>query len=1541
MAIRCMNKGFIKPFGKNVVFFAEMPSDADVKSTMEKKTEEIKDDLSRLEESNKELMLRTMEAMAKVNKLDATSIEDIKQTIRYIDSLEAIAIVGSQTTTPEQAKANIDELFFGLEKKYNLTIPEVQAIRLAQKDVAEKVATLESNTLPAKIQYIKTSTGESITKANIGSEFGDGKTYKIDFGGDETAEDKVTLQQMLPTGISFVKITGADGKIRGWASTESKYGNDFRYYKVEKGFEKLMGKHASVLQGYTIETNYQGNTPTDTTTAAEKAQIDADAQSVLDEPVDEEVLARVNAKDEATELSSKIEREESGKETTAMFDAAKEFNVNYKIKLPEGIKHLSDEELGATFDDMGNGDDVTAALAKLDSTKAPEDLLRSIRSKNFASGGMVSLDEVSRAVRGQTHKEVYEEFTSLMGKPLSPQLKKQFEDLKKFMSASHQLLDALTKLTPKAASKEFKETNELSDTDKIKIEQMEAVAGTIWYDKADKGPEETRNFLQRLFAIKGDAITMQTLDKKGLMTNDIQQAASGESAYVQLVASAMKYNDDGQAVVDEGKFVKRLNELRKTGFENVGMSGNLKLIQKCENHKEELSKNITTDEVFTETADLGETSKELIRYGYTRELHLQRVTDLLNDKSPVETKILEGIIKSYPNLSAEDLKDTANIIEKEFITLAGLAIHREEVQDNRKFTNKPGKTVKTTVDGAIGTTFKTPIGEGMISISTTGDVTVGIASGGKIGDVSVYGGIGGSVGPEGVGGGTGFGITIPLSEIYKNGVAEHNLTVQGVAAAHLGPDYYIALGGAFGYKLDLNGTSQRLEKKLENNPILSAKIAAEKEAQRKALSEKYPKEVVDMMMKEVDAFVKQNIGNEAAKDMPDFAITEAQVGAGFKLSAGEGLTAGLAFGIKVAFKNGTDRIIYCVPHQPNGDAAAEQKLREQIEKETGEKGREIFIAGNLTINPDGGTTAISEAQFKTDELSAKNSELAEHGLQLTQLKLDDGSNRLRLRISRIDGDADVYIDRDSGIEAYPGPNGEAILNLEEAQQISVRRVDTKSPLRNQGGVLNTEIFISNNLYKKNDDIKKNSPNKLHFEADILKGQMTQAETISRFEGESTIYDSEQAAIDAKVHINDLYKDMEEVRLAGKNMSEVLGAVKYSVGIEAGRRGDLDRYAEEIVGKDEKLYKRLSVDMDAKAITDLVIQNENCKDLSPAEMTYMHQALMIASLANAPKTDEGFIQHVKDWNRDALERQLNDKKIPGAKGIATDIMDYYAKSIEDSLKNGSGLKESRIPRGSIVQIQVGTQKIEGYRQAFYQPNGAPEIIGAVDLTNQAMLDQVFGNDAKGKEQADTFVKAMTDRLSPLSDKPTELFKSQLGLSVLSASELIFGARDCKRLAYIIREQKGVVTEDFKDIYEKFEKLVHELRDNGKVVLPSGLILSVDTTKQMGFYEACKNFTMVMNEKLSITIPKIAATAEVQQYIEGDRTAKYEEVGGGFTIDVSKVVKPPHKHTPPPKKPPEEEVPEPEANKNPRAAITTDRPLIGSDTAADTDAPDGLE
>jgi hypothetical protein len=215
-----------------------------------------------------------------------------------------------------------------------------------------------------------------------------------------------------------------------------------------------------------------------------------------------------------------------------------------------------------------------------------------------------------------------------------------------------------------------------------------------------------------------------------------------------------------------------------------------------------------------------------------------------------------------------------------------------------------------------------------------------------------------------------------------------------------------------------------------------------------------------------------------------------------------------------------------------------------------------------------------------------------------------------------------------------------------------------------------------------------------------------------------------------------------------------------------------------------------------------------------------------------------------------------------------VTSYYLKQLE----SGS-TRTSSIERGTTVQIQVGTKKIEGYREAFYSPIGKNDLFEAVPLTVKELTSKGILTETEAK----AFVKVVTEQISPLPEKPEGLLRSPLGLYVLDGSEIIFGAKKTKQLAEVVNDPSKAYDPEFQAVYKEFETVVRRLRAEGEFK-HNGLILRVKTEKQMALYDQCKNLTLTMSEKLMIIIPETqAASGEVKDYVQGRLGAKFYGVG----------------------------------------------------------------
>lgn len=1547
MAISCRNFGQFDPWKKRVVFLDGGAQEVKSENYSEKIDAKSKEIQEKLNEENAKVMQKVLDI------INAQGPEFVDQRLKdlniYVDAYDQLETDFKNNVITEQQYTDYTKVLYGLtavlsQENDLFLLPKNEPSRILKElselraqasqhlDLRESLAPVTDTDKKAKLEALE----PTITKT-------------VDFNGDKKKENATTLAKYLEeNGFKNVnelivkhakEHTLKNGTKVAAGEQQAKRGSDGKFYDENK-------KYVPIYEGDIITINKREAAEAKSVAASQSTEETVAAEAVREKSAAEETA-------EKNDLFMHSEIKES--EFWDYIDMAKAFNVNKKIAVPASIRNMDSDQFAKELPYMNHGKQVKEALFALDPNRSTNEVYKDIRSRKF-DPDEISMDEISLAIKGKHSHEIFNEMPSedemayliilermqalektaengeLLEKALRTWAKTEgmedrvsyvlnnreqieaklqsFKDLKDFVAASAKLAKEIPQLGPKTQSEELVE-----ERAKIEgIEDVEQVAGLI-FNKDDHGPEAVRNFFDILFGERDGAIDMQTTYKKG--DKSIQLAASGESAYVQLVASALEYGANGEAVVNKEKFAAKINDLKFTGYNNVYQSGDKELIKKCEAAgNEEI-----TREFNMEDQNLSSLEADLIRYGLQKSLDIKRIKEsyeykeMLEGLDPIRKEIMAKVIERAPKLTPEEFKEAANVIEKQLFLLAGLKFSSKE--------NRKGQVKSELTSLSLGGEFDLAKGlKGAMNFDTSGNLKFELIAGGydKNG-VGIHNTLGARAGENGTGIGIGTELTIPLDK-YQ----EHNAYIGYSGGVNIS-EPAIGLAAYLGYRLNLDGTYERIMDKEYGAAELKSKLDHEISAAIYSEGASVPDELKNALRDRAFEFAKMNMGNQSVDKMPDVAITDVGVSLGLK-------GFGIAFRFAIKDKVYT---MYSIPPQPDVDEFANLQIKKDLEAKISDLGTEVFVAGQMTITPDGFIT-ITEAEKKLNQLEALNAELAKQGLHLEPVEVE-GAHRLRLKVSKSNGNVDIYTDKNSGIETIV-ENGVVYLNIGAQDQISLRRVNTLSGLRDHNGVLNTEIFISNNLHNSNQYIKHNSADFAHFEAGITEGQTTKAVLVEAKDGASATFKGIGGAEGIKEEeVKDLYADMQALEAAGDKMSEALRSAKYERGLSPEKRSELEAIAKQMLEKksDRLEYKKLSTEMKAAEITAMVKEANPDKEFSPAEMTYMHQALMIASLAKAPKNDEALIKHIEKWNQQALERQLlkqfKDLKIEGAAenadSISKKIMAYYAEQI----RSGQ-LSSSAIEAGSIVQIQVGTERIEGYRQAFYQPNGQ-ELSGAVGILQRQALNEasLMGMGLSAQEAA-LFQQAVTERLSPI-ETPEQLFKSQLGLSVLSAAELVFTAEHCTILANMLTniskpkaEQKDVDYED-RNAYKEFSALVKELREKGEAD-KNGVHLSVKTTKEIGLYDACKNFTMVMNEQLSITMP-VAEGTDVQKYVQGKKNIHYTEFGLSTFIRFKKAPPPE-----PPEKPKEpfnpdfwtEDTPVPEAEKTPKAGVLTNKPADGS-------------
>ncbi len=1538
MAINCRNFGQNDPFAQRVIFLDSPQNTPNVKGEVAGKVLEVRYNTLRLDEQNREIVAKTMKYLEKVNKLDIDSLNKLNTSIKILDDYERRAAANPDRKIALEVE--MESIFEDLNQSLGINKTDVEAIQLERKAADAILSAKEKHSLPYKIEYIKHNDGSTVNTDDLNGAFTDGAHFTVDYGGDKKAELKYGLHQMLPPFVTNLIVKTADNKVYTASKRE-----DGKFRRDDND------KYMAVYQGYKFEIGTGKKT--------EKAI----------QPV-------APAQPEKIDAHQAVEEEKTNAKITAFTQVAEDFNNNKKVVIPSELKNSKAWEYSEDMQYMNHGAEVKAALSNLNKIAGEKtwvDLWEKIRSRNLAKED-ITLQEISKTVLGESSKDVYAKYNKLSvqntildlaeqgkkggmegtklfkfiqsqletdeekitlngmteylpgGSKDPKELRDQMKNLTDFMSAASTLMKEIPNLKPTAEAKEYKNENLIS-VDGLK--EVETVASFVFPDKGDTGPEATRTWLQKVFKKGKHNLDMGTAYERGQINNDLQLSISGESAYVQLVGSALEYNEQGNLTVNLNAFVKKLNELRKLGVEHIGESQNKDLIQKWEQNKEFMSKPLEVKDISPQN-NVVELERDLIRFGLRVDLNIKKTLDryeILFDgvNDPITKQTMQNILTSGYDLDAREFKEVSENIKQQLLAYAKVGLESHKTVDNRHFTNKPGTSVENDLAFDVGKVFDAGHGikwgvglHGNVLSVTILKPEAFISATQKIGSrVKISEGVAASADTTGVKAGAAVSFEVALDKY-----AEHAVGIGAGAGINSNP--YENLFVALGYNRSMEGTFERKKAEIGNDAYIMAILKEDLKNYSEQIKN-FPPELRAQLLAEAAKFIESNRGSEAVKDMPKAAVT----GAGLAYIPFANIFVPY---IKVAFK-GKDQIIYNIPKSMDKNALAEKRIKEALEAEVGNGDlKQVFVAGNMELTPDGYKT-ITEAEVKKDKLRAMNEALAKQGLQLWETTSPEGP-RYRLKVNKSHGNVDIYTDSNSGIQVYPGEKGEVLVNLDMTDVLSIKRVDELNSLRDSGGVYNTKIYISNDAGIGMSDVEYRSPQILHFKSGLTEGQKTQAVLVENKAGKGAAFASEKATLEAGYKVGDLYKNMEELRSAGTGMSEALKSEKYGETLSQDRKTALDALAQKLLDdpKSKLDYKKLSVEMDEKAVIELLKTNLPSEQLPKTnrEKTYLRQTLMVKSLAKAPQ-DKAFIEHIRKWNEQALERQLKAKNMDKtmAHEIASKIMTYYADQLDKHINEGGALDRKYISQGSIVQIQVGTQGVEGYRETFYLGNGNPELIGVQNLTDPESL-QKYG---LSPEQAKAFIDAVTNRLSPLSEKPEELIRSQLGLSVLSGAEIIFGAEKCKLLTEIVKDPSLASDEKHNETYKEFRDLVFKLRQDGKAEV-NGMTLNVATEKSMGFYDACRNFTLVMNEKLSIGIPetKVVGT-QVRQYIEGQRAANYKEYGIAFSFKRSETLKKPQEHNPkgPPEQPEEEETPE--AGKIDLGDVGLGKPTHGENQGAD--------
>lgn len=1517
MALLCRQIGFKHPFAKSVVYHDanNVALEAyDAGKGKEKLTERAKEAL-KLDENLKR-------ATDKINK----AYEDKKLTPeRHQEFVEAIQTLKDLEAKKDSAKykdalKKFDEVFADLE----LTSTDYRAIMLALGQVDQKISseekvkeTMDGKRLMSREFFIDPTNNGPLSRYALMTE---GLTYKVDFKGDRKAELAIGLKDMTSNNVVEVRVTHKDKKTGATTVMEGRRAENGKFYTSE-------GKYVAVYTGDTVEVTKvtEGSSAvesapastsstrsaevplTDYATAVGTARLEAEAAArgerisssrttsgarIIEAPTYSEgetptpEQRQIQYRKEFIQEAQKrdVEYKTAKAETQkAALESSQELDRKDRIKVPAELKGMTKFNYADTLYNMDHGVQVMNALDALSQVKGDAktrteiDMWEAIRKNTILSADTIGFAEVSRAVYGKSPEKVRERYDALKKETKSDEERTELKQLESFYIAANDLLEAISLLKPRKY--EWSEAeSEYKDENYKKAEQISAKI----FDPKSEGPAVQMSALRWLFAKdKNAVITTQTMLSEDAKYNRKTQQLIGmseKSAFQQLRDSSIVY-ENGNEKIDFSKYEKKLAELRMKGITASASDPELSALVKA--NKSLLERPLDVN-------NLSDLDIKLIRKGYMFDQGqkyieakmIERQSFLKSLPEPTQSTVRKIAESGEFKLSNEQLREIAERVHTRYLFTLGV-LAKTEVFRNAE----TGKVIKKVDYVGAGIDIPIPLGHGLTlrfgiekNMLTTKvwAAHAGLSYGLQTPEGHRFDAHAGAEADleKNVGIGAGIEVQTPIDKFREWGISLGVGAGVSVSKEGLGR---VGFGAKLGVERHIEGAVQRIASKLteKQKSLLEANIAQlkldlERDPNTKDLT---PEQKAELLAFVIDMYVK-DLENQAVLDLKAIQFLGAGVGATFV----PGYPPILIPYVKVGFRGNT-HVVMARPEKVKLDERAEAQLEESIKAQ--EKGDmildRVYISGDLQRTAEGVKT-VSEATLKAADitktkLESVNREIHKHGL-----RLELAGDKVKVEIAKSDGAVDIFSDPASGIKTYTDGK-DVFLNISTAQQLSFRRVDKYYPFNDFGDTHRVELYISDNVRVKNETIKGQSQSRLHYRK-TLDSKVSQIEEVKNTVRGTDMVSSE-AELTSSGQKLEFVQNPTDVREAREAMRAALQ--KGPERLSESRKYQLDEIGRKVLAKYPKTYRELSTSGNYAEIAKQISEASGTR-LNNTETTYVYQSMMMESLAKEPNK-KGLERHIKDWNQrvltENLQRRMDDDAM--AASIADKITTYYQKKLE----SGS-TRTSSIERGTTVQIQVGTMKIEGYREAFYSPTGNNDLYEAVQLTKAELIGMGLS-----EQEAKMFMVATTEQLSPLSDKPEELLRSTLGLYVLDGAEIIFGAKKTKELAEVVRDPSKAYTSE---VYKEFETLVRALRREGEVKY-NGLILRVSTKKEMALFDKCKNLTITMNEKLTILIPETqAASAEVKDYVQGKVGAKFYGVGvavayGRETIKKTPPARPP--------------------------------------------------
>jgi hypothetical protein len=225
---------------------------------------------------------------------------------------------------------------------------------------------------------------------------------------------------------------------------------------------------------------------------------------------------------------------------------------------------------------------------------------------------------------------------------------------------------------------------------------------------------------------------------------------------------------------------------------------------------------------------------------------------------------------------------------------------------------------------------------------------------------------------------------------------------------------------------------------------------------------------------------------------------------------------------------------------------------------------------------------------------------------------------------------------------------------------------------------------------------------------------------------------------------------------------------------------------------------------------------------------------------------------------------NEKRVTQKLQIDYGLDEVTARDISqqwmETWSNPANLTPTPIPNGASVDIEVGTEGIQGTRSSTWTEGG--NLLGAINLNAVPALK------AKLAEQL----------LNQMDQAP---FTMQLGIALLDKSDLFFTSKELQSIKAMM--EGGARDET---TFNKFTTILKSLYLKGSWTSPDGSTTITSTSVDLvGLYDGCLNFTEVYQSKLKVTVKVPEDAAAGARTIEFLRPrANVEFVGIGAAVGV---------------------------------------------------------